>query len=66
MTALLSIFCIVAGMLMTRWPEKVWEFQHFLSVKDGEPTKLFLICCRICGAFVICAGAATLVYIFFS
>jgi len=66
MTILLSIFCIAAGMVMTRWPEKVWEFQHVLSVKNGEPTNLFLAGCRICGTFAICAGVAALVYISFS
>ncbi|WP_298035524.1 DUF6199 family natural product biosynthesis protein [uncultured Dysosmobacter sp.] len=62
MTILLSIFCIAAGMMMAWRPERVWEFQHVLSVKNGEPTNLFLAVCRICGTFVICFGVAALVY----
>ena len=41
-------------MVMIRCPQKAWEFQHFLSSKDGDPTKLFLIVCRIFGLFAIC------------
>ena len=51
-------------MVMIRCPQKVWEFQHFLSSKDGDPTKLFLIVCRIFGIFAICFEIAALVYFF--
>ena len=46
---LIIAFCFWFGGYAFSNPEKVWEFQHFLSVKDGTPTAFSL--------FMIKAGA---------
>ncbi len=56
MTFFYSLVCIVAGFIMVRYPQKAWAIRHLLSVKDGEPTKLFLISCRVFGAFALLVG----------
>ena len=35
---LIIAFCFWFGGYAFKNPEKVWEYQHFLTVKDGTPT----------------------------
>lgn len=35
---LIIAFCFWYGGYAFKNPEKVWEYQHFLTVKDGTPT----------------------------
>ena len=46
---LIIAFCFWFGGYAFKNPEKVWEYQHFLTVKDGTPTAFSL--------FMIKAGA---------
>ena len=63
--SILGVLCIFSGIIMVCQPEKVWRMQHFLSVRDGEPTKLYLVFCRISGVVAACFGAAAVLYSFF-
>ena len=50
---LIIAFCFWFGGYVFKNPEKVWEHQHFLTVKDGTPT-LFSICfIKVCGILLI-------------
>ena len=61
MTIFLSIICIIVGFIMARYPDKVWELQHFLSVHDGEPTKLYLMACCGMGYVAMAAGILSII-----
>ena len=37
-------------------PEKVWKFQHFLSVKDGTPTAFSLFMIKAGAIIIFLAG----------
>ncbi len=56
MDTLLSIVCVVSGMIVTCKPELVWEIQHFFSVKNGEPTEIYLKVMRGVGILMIAFG----------
>ena len=55
------LFCVVWGLLCLLNPDFVWCLQHFLDVKDGEPTDFYRISTRIGGAVFIVLGIAILV-----
>ncbi|WHH59308.1 hypothetical protein [Petroclostridium sp. X23] len=38
MTYILCGLCIILGVALIRKPDLFWGIEHFLSVKDGEPT----------------------------
>lgn len=61
MTFLLSVLCILIGAAAIYKPDVFWNLQHFLYVKDGEPTKFYLICTRAVGVLAICVGVAGVV-----
>ncbi len=57
MITLLAIpFCFGFGVYAFRNPEKVWEYQHFLTVKDGTPTAYSLFMIKTCGIIFILMG----------
>lgn len=56
MTFLLSLLLSAAGISMIAAPHFWWEIEHFLTVRDGEPSDFYLITRRIAGGFLI-AGA---------
>lgn len=53
LTALIGIVGLALGLLNLIYPDKVWQFNYFLSVKDGEPTDLALIMNRLAGIILI-------------
>ena len=42
----LGIFCVVT-------PDTIWQLQHLLPVKDGEPTDFALISIRVGGVIYL-------------
>lgn len=61
------IFLFVFGLLLLIRPELVWKLDHFLSVKNGEPTELYLAVARISGlVFLLIAIGGGLVFFVFS
>lgn len=63
MNLILSIIVIIVGSIMVRKPTFVWEIQTFLIVKDGEPTKFYLILVRTFGILAIVAGIAAFIFL---
>lgn len=47
------IFIAVVGIISILYPENMWHFEHFLDVKDGEPTDWYIQTCRIRGLIFI-------------
>lgn len=50
---LIIAFCFWFGRYAFSNPEKVWEFQHFLYVKDGTPTSFSIFMIKFCGILFI-------------
>ena len=50
---LIWIFLFVSGIIMIVKPMFVWKVDHFLSVKDGEPTELYIQLTRLFGGICI-------------
>lgn len=49
----LLIVLLIPGILMLFYPRLFWEITHFISVKDGEPTDLYIFSTRIGGILYI-------------
>lgn len=62
MNILLSIICVIAGVILTRKPTLVWEIQQFLAVKDGEPRERYLRMVRFVGTIAIVFGVVAFRY----
>lgn len=43
------VFILGAGILMLTRPDFFWKIEHFLTVRDGKPSELYLAIVRICG-----------------
>ena len=43
------IFILGAGILMLTRPYIFWKIEHFLTVRDGKPSHLYLAIVRVCG-----------------
>ena len=52
-TLLLLVFLIALSLLMIGKPEWLWKIEHFLEVKGGEPTDLYLAVMRVMGTFLL-------------
>lgn len=50
---LVWVFLLVSGIIMIVKPMFVWKVDHFLSVKDGEPTELYIQLTRLFGGICI-------------
>lgn len=50
---LIIAFCFWYGGYAFKNPEKVWEYQHFLTVKDGTPTLFSIYFIKACGILLI-------------
>lgn len=52
-TYLAVIFIFFSGILNIFFPQIAWKLQHFLHVKGGEPTMLYLIGARVAGVLMV-------------
>lgn len=59
------IFLALLSILMLCKPEFLWKIEHFLFVKDGEPTDLYLALMRISGLIFLIISVICVVYLFF-
>ena len=59
------ILFIPMGITMLRHPDRVWEFQHMFTVKNGEPTDFALLSIRIGGGCLLAVAALCAVLLFF-
>lgn len=55
---------LVLGILMVCKPKLLWKIEHLFSVKDGEPTELYLATMCIVGVFCIMCSLGIIMYIF--
>lgn len=53
------------GLLMLWKPRLLWRLDHFLTVKGGEPSELYLAITRITGAVFILGPAIVGLYFLF-
>ncbi len=64
---IVGIIILVLGLLMLIRPDIIWKIEHFLSVKNGEPTEWYLAITRIIGlGFIFIAVFLTIVFLFFN
>lgn len=49
MLVIIYIVLFVASIFMIIKPEIMWKIEHFLTVKDGEPTDLYILITRLTG-----------------
>ena len=47
------LFLIGAGILMIGKPEVFWKIEHFLTVREGKPSDLYLASVRVSGVACI-------------
>ena len=60
------VLLLIMGLLMFIKPHFVWKIDNFLTVKDGEPTDLYIAVVRFSGfAFIWIAIILAAVFIFF-
>ena len=43
------VLLFALGIMMISIPEKLWKLEHFLSVKNGEPSEFYIVMMRIGG-----------------
>ena len=53
MKYLYLLILIVLSVFMIFKPTFLWKIEHFLSVKNGEPTDLYITLMRIGGTFFL-------------
>lgn len=49
------VFLLISGVVMIKNPRFVWRVEHFFTVKDGEPTDLYINIVRVIGGVCILA-----------
>ena len=57
------LFLLILGILMLFKPELLWKTEHMFTVKNGEPTELYLDFMRVGGVFFLIASVVMLVYV---
>lgn len=55
------VVLLLLGFAMLLKPEILWEIEHIFTVKNGEPTDLYLTIMRLGGIFFIGAGIIVLI-----
>ena len=57
------LFLLILGILMLFKPELLWKTEQMFTVKNGEPTELYLAFMRVGGVFFLIASVVMLVYV---
>lgn len=50
---LIMVLCFIFGLSYILFPHLMWKIQHFLSVRGGEPSTLYLIGARVSGGIMV-------------
>ena len=58
------VVLIILGLAMLLKPEILWKIENIFTVKNGEPTDLYLTLMRLGGIFFIGAGFVVFVVSF--
>lgn len=59
------IILFILGLLMVLKPIVLWKIEHFFTVKDGEPTDLYVSLMRLGGVVFMVASVICAIYILF-
>ncbi len=54
------------GIAMIAKPELLWKIEHIFTVKNGEPTDLYITIMRIGGALFLLAAIGIGIYLVFA
>ena len=57
------LFLLILGILMLFKLDLLWKIEHIVTVKNGEPTELYLAFMRVGGVFFLIASVVMLVYV---
>lgn len=60
----LILLCVL-GILMIAKPKLLWKIEHIFTVKNGEPSDLYITLMRLGGAFFIVASIVCVVFVLF-
>lgn len=52
MDYLWPLVLLILGVFMLCYPKTLWKMENLLTVKNGEPTELYLLLMRIGGVFL--------------
>ena len=52
---------MVLGIAMLCKPQLLWKVENIFTVKDGEPTKLYIYLMRVGGIFFVVTGSIILI-----
>lgn len=66
MELILTLLLFFLGLFTIFFPETVWQIQHFLDVRGGEPTDFYLITTRIGGGICVIMAAVCGGMLFFA
>ena len=59
------IILLIVGIIMIVNPELLWKIEHIFTVKNGEPTELYMAFTRIVGVLLVCVTIVITVALFF-
>lgn len=65
MDYLWPLVLLILGVFMLCYPKTLWKMENLLTVKNGEPTELYLLLMRIGGVFFILCSVGIVIYLFF-
>lgn len=54
------VILFILGALMICKPELLWKIEYMFTVKDGEPTELYITLMRLFGVFLILCSIVVL------
>lgn len=60
----LILLCFLGIMMVTK-PELLWKIEHIFSVKNGEPSDLYITLMRLGGVFFIVASIICAAFVLF-
>lgn len=63
MSYLWLLVLLILGVFMLCYPKTLWKTENLLTVKNGEPTELYLLLMRIGGVFFILCSLGITVYL---
>lgn len=64
MDYLWPLVLLILGVFMLCYPKTLWKIENLLTVKNGEPTELYLLLMRIGGVFFILCSVGIVIYLF--
>lgn len=57
------LLLLILGVSMLCYPKILWKIENLVTVKNGEPTELYLVLMRIGGVFFIICSVGIIIYL---